>query len=58
MTSGNVIHDNKIDNISPAAGFGIGVYTGNNTYADITNNHMTNVRKGIQGVNPVCGLEM
>ncbi|MBK6962344.1 MAG: hypothetical protein IPH20_00035 [Bacteroidales bacterium] len=49
MTSGNVIHDNKIDNISPAAGFGIGVYTGNNTYADITNNHMTNVRKGIQG---------
>jgi hypothetical protein len=49
MTSGNVINDNKIDNISPTAGFGIGVYTGNNTYADITNNHMTNVRKGIQG---------
>ncbi len=48
-TSGNIINKNKIDNISPTAGFGIGVYTGNNTYVDITNNCMTNVRKGIQG---------
>jgi hypothetical protein len=49
MTSGNTVKNNKIDNINPTAGFGIGVYTGNNTYVDITNNCMTNVRKGIQG---------
>lgn len=49
MTSGNVIDNNKFDNINPTAGFGIGIYTGNNTYVDITNNCMTNVRKGIQG---------
>ncbi len=49
MTSGNSIHNNKIDNVSPTSGFGIGIYTGNNTYVNITNNCITNVRKGIQG---------
>jgi hypothetical protein len=49
MTSGNQVRNNKIDNMSPTSGFGIGVYTGNNTYTDIKDNCMTNVRKGIQG---------
>jgi hypothetical protein len=49
MTSGNSISNNKIDNVSPTSGFGIGIYTGNNTYVNITNNCITNVRKGIQG---------
>jgi parallel beta-helix repeat protein len=49
MTTGNSINNNKIDNINPTASFGIGIYTGNNTYVNITNNCITNVRKGIQG---------
>jgi hypothetical protein len=50
MTSGNQVHYNKIDYMNPITSlYGIGVYTGNNTYADIKNNCMTNVRKGIQG---------
>jgi len=49
MTSGNSINNNKIDNVNPTSGFGIGIYTGNNTYVNITNNCITNVRKGIQG---------
>lgn len=49
MTSGNSINNNKIDNVSPTSGFGIGIYTGNNTYVNIMNNCITNVRKGIQG---------
>jgi len=49
MTSGNIIDNNKFDNINPTGGFGIGIYTGNNTYVDIKSNCMTNVRKGIQG---------
>ncbi len=49
MTSGNSILNNRIENISPLAGFGIGIYTGNNTYTNILNNCISDVRKGIQG---------
>ncbi|MBK7212795.1 MAG: hypothetical protein IPH88_05775 [Bacteroidales bacterium] len=32
MSTGNIVTENKIDNVSPTSGFGIGVYTGNNTF--------------------------
>ncbi|MCE7043860.1 right-handed parallel beta-helix repeat-containing protein [Dyadobacter sp. CY312] len=46
-TSGNIISNNKIDNILPIeAGIGIIIY--NNAYTSITDNSITNVRVGIQ----------
>lgn len=46
-TSGNLVSQNKFDNIIPAT-FGIGVLIYNNAYANISNNVMTRVRLGIQ----------
>ncbi|MGX5855014.1 right-handed parallel beta-helix repeat-containing protein [Dyadobacter jiangsuensis] len=46
-TSGNVVGDNKFNNLLPSV-YGIGVLLYNNGYASITNNVMTAVRIGVQ----------
>lgn len=46
-TSGNVVSDNKFNNLLPSV-YGIGVLLYNNGYASITNNVMTAVRIGVQ----------
>ena len=51
-TAGSLISNNAFDNLSPTdtpvTPYGIAVYVGTNFYADITGNHMTRARKGIQ----------
>lgn len=46
-TSGNLVDQNKFDNLMPSV-YGIGVLIYNNAYTSITNNVMTRVRVGIQ----------
>lgn len=46
-TSGNVVSDNKFNNLLPSV-YGIGVLLYNNGYASVTNNVMTAVRIGVQ----------
>lgn len=46
-TSGNLVDQNKFDNLMPTV-YGIGVLIYNNAYTSITNNVMTSVRVGIQ----------
>ena len=47
-TSDNTISYNRIENLSDALGFGVGVIVYNNFYSQINNNVMSDVNVGVQ----------